>query len=216
MAYTHRQNTLMFPIMLSIGVISLIAAIILIIYAISADVVYIWQSMSIVGCGLFLGIFAFGFKYLQISDDGTNNQLIIQFGYNIPCFCGLNKICIPYDMIIRYQAIQSKWYYPRGCRKCGNTLYFNASGYGKNHCCHRCCCCQTYCEERSNTDMIYVELHENNPLKCCIRDVMISTDDRTGLVDLFASKDVIMLQTKNTDEIDGDDNNKQLDTIEMR
>ena len=226
MGYHHRQNTLIFPICFSIGIISLITAIILIIIAISLETMYLWQAMT--GCwyGIIIGVISFGFKYLDINDDEINNQLIVQFGYNLPCFCGLNRICIPYDSIIQYQSIKSKWFYPRGCRKCGQTCYFNAAGYGQNHCCHNgyfgCCLCKDYCNKQSNHDMIYLQLQENNNLKFCIREVMISTNDRENLMELLANKDIVMLQTKNSND-DIDDENidpttvtKELETIQMR
>ena len=218
MAYFHRQKTLIFPICFVIGAVSLIITISIMIIAITHNATHLWASM--IGCwyGITIGILSFGFKYLDISDDEINNQLVIQFGYNLPCFCGYNKICIPYDLIIQYQSVQSKWYYPRGCRKCGPTLYFNAAGYGQDHCCHNgycgCCLCPNYCKQRSNHDMIYLELQKINKIHCCIREVVISTDDRENLIELLNSKDIRMLQVKDVNENEELNNDQTTTTVE--
>ena len=191
MGYHHRQKTLIFPVCLSVGIVSLIITIIIILVAMAHEAWHLWYSLF--GClyGLMIGVLSFGFRYLDISDDEQNSELIIQFGYNLPCFFGFNKIHIPYDLIIQYQPIQSKWYFPRGCRKCGPTLFFNASGYG--HC----------CKQNGDDDMIYLEVQERNKIHCCIREIVFSTNDRDNLMELLNSKDIRMLQVKD----DGDNNN---------
>lgn len=207
MGYFHRQKSSIFPVCFSVGILSLIITIVIIVIAHAHEAWHLWYSLLGCGYGVMLGVLSFGFKYLDISDDEQNNELIIAFGYNLPCFCGFNKIHIPYDLIIQYQPIQSRWYFPRGCRKCGATLFFNATGYGQ--------CCS---KGSANNDMIYMEVQERNKIHCCIREIVFSTNDRDNLMELLNSKDIRMLQVKD-DNNDHNNHNEEreqeLETIDV-